>query len=333
MNFDRRSFMKAALAAGAFPYLSGCCGSLCAGRRSFGPGDKVRLACVGLGQQAWNDIQEFEKTGLVEIAALCDTDLEGKQCVEAIKKYPKAPRFTDFRKMLDATDGMIDAVAVMTPDHSHFPALMAAMKRGLPVFSEKPLAHTFEECELLMAAAKKYGVATQMGNQGHSGENYYQFKHYVDNARLDVVLELVVVFAGVALVAHLRRDIVFGRRLHEKLAFLERVGEGLFGEDGKPALHRRHQRREVRVVGRHHRDGVDLAVHGVKHLAEVGEALRIGILLESGAALTAAEVGVAQGDDGAKARLLEFLDVVPRLVAYADAREADLAVTEALGER
>ena len=186
MNFDRRSFMKAALAAGAFPYLSGCCGSLCAGRRSFGPGDKVRLACVGLGQQAWNDIQEFEKTGLVEIAALCDTDLEGKQCVEAIKKYPKAPRFTDFRKMLDATDGMIDAVAVMTPDHSHFPALMAAMKRGLPVFSEKPLAHTFEECELLMAAAKKYGVATQMGNQGHSGENYYQFKHYVETGVIDV---------------------------------------------------------------------------------------------------------------------------------------------------
>ena len=185
-KLSRRSFMMSALAAGAFPYISGCCGKACARKRTFGPGDKVRLACVGIGQQAWNDIKEFEKTGFVEIAALCDTDLEGEQCGAALKKYPNVPRFSDFRRMLDAMDGKIDAVAVMNPDHSHFPALMAAMKRGLAVFSEKPLAHTFEECELLMKAAEKYGVVTQMGNQGHSGNNYYQFKHYVETGVIDV---------------------------------------------------------------------------------------------------------------------------------------------------
>ena len=181
MSIDRRSFVKAAIAAGVFPYVASG-----ARHRAFGAGDKVRLACVGIGQQAWHDIREFAKTGLAEIVALCDTDLEGPQCVEAIKKYPAAPRFTDFRKMLDAMDGKIDAVAVMNPDFSHFPALMAAMKRGLPVFTEKPLAHTFEECELLMAAEKKYGVATQMGNQGHSEGNYYQFKEYVEKGVIDV---------------------------------------------------------------------------------------------------------------------------------------------------
>ena len=178
---DRRMFLKGAVAAGAFPYLAKCSWA-----RTFGPGDKVRLACVGIGQQAWGDIKQFQKTGLCEIVALCDTDLQGKQCAQALKTYPDAPRFTDFRKMLDAMAGKIDAVAVMTPDFSHFPALMAAIKRGLPVFSEKPLAHTFEECELLMKAAAKYGVATQMGNQGHSGANYYQFKHYVETGVIDV---------------------------------------------------------------------------------------------------------------------------------------------------
>ena len=180
MQVNRRSFLKSALAAGAFPYITGCLSSKSC------PDGKVRLACVGIGQQAWNDIREFEKTGLVDIAALCDTDLQGPQCVEALKKYPNAPRFTDFRRMLDAMDGRIDAVAVMNPDFSHFPALMAAMKMGLAVFSEKPLAHTFEECELLMAAAAKHGVVTQMGNQGHSGNNYYQFKHYVETGVIDV---------------------------------------------------------------------------------------------------------------------------------------------------
>ncbi len=176
-QISRRSFLVSSLAAGAFPFLPGCA--------LFGR-DKVRLACVGIGQQAWNDIWQFESTGLCQIAALCDTDLDGPQCVEALKSYPDVPRFRDFRKMLDAMAGKIDAVAVMNPDFSHFPALMAAMKRGLAVFSEKPLAHTFEECELLMQAEAKYGVVTQMGNQGHSGNNYYQFKHYVETGVIDV---------------------------------------------------------------------------------------------------------------------------------------------------
>ena len=174
-HVSRRSFLKAALAAGVFPYIG--CKSLW--------GEKVRLAYVGLGNRAWGVINNFRNTGLAEVVALCDTDLEGPQCVETLKLYPDLPRFTDFRKMLDAMAGRIDAVAVCTPDFSHFPALMAAMKRGIAVFSEKPLAHTFEECELLMAAERKYGVVTQMGNQGHSGKNYYQFKHYVENGILD----------------------------------------------------------------------------------------------------------------------------------------------------
>ena len=178
-EISRRSFMKAALAAGAFPFVGGCLGA------RLGDG-RVRLACVGIGQQGWHDIRKFQETGLCEIAALCDTDLDGPQCVEPLERYPGVPRFRDFRKMLEAMAGRIDAVAVMSPDFSHFPALMLAMRLGYPVFSEKPLAHTFEECELLMAAARKFGVVTQMGNQGHSGRNYHQFKHYVESGVLDL---------------------------------------------------------------------------------------------------------------------------------------------------
>jgi len=53
---------------------------------------------------------------------------------------------------------------------------MRAMSHGIGVYVEKPLAHTFEECELMMKAELKYKVAAQMGNQGHSGANYFQFK-------------------------------------------------------------------------------------------------------------------------------------------------------------
>ena len=54
-DVTRRSFMKAALAASAFPYV-GCLSSK-------SPDGKVRMACIGIGCQPWNDMKEFEKTG------------------------------------------------------------------------------------------------------------------------------------------------------------------------------------------------------------------------------------------------------------------------------
>ena len=152
----------------------------------------------------------------------------------------------------------------------------------------------------------------------------------VDDPGLDVVLELPVVVPAVALVAHLRDYAVLRGGLHEKLALLERVGERLLGEDGEPHLHRRHQGGEVGEVGIHHRDGVDLPVHRVEHLAEVGEARRVRILLQRRGALRALEVRVAERGDLRKTRRRELLDVKPRLLTDADAGKANLAVGAAL---
>ena len=135
---NRRTFLKSMAAAGAFPLLPACFSS-----KKYLANEKVRMAFVGVGQQGWYDIRQFGLfPQLFECVALCDTDMGAPHTQACLKKYPNVPRFKDFRKMLDAMDGRIDAVAVMNPDFSHFPALMAAMKRGLAVFSEKPLAHT-----------------------------------------------------------------------------------------------------------------------------------------------------------------------------------------------
>ena len=173
---NRRGFLKAALAAGAAPLMPGAFAA-----KAYAANGKVRLAAIGVGQQAWYDIQQFRKDApdICEFVALCDTDMGAKATLPAIKAYPNLPRYRDFRKMFDERADQIDAVLVATPDFSHFPAAMHAMKLGKAVYVEKPLAHTFEECDLLMKAAAKYGVVTQMGNQGHSTIKYHQFKEYV----------------------------------------------------------------------------------------------------------------------------------------------------------
>lgn len=144
--------------------------------RILGSNEKVNLACVGIGFRGGDIIKAFAQTGLCNIVALCDIDMGAPHTESVLKMFPKVPRFQDFRKMFDQMSNQIDAVCIGTPDHSHFPIAMLAMSLGKHVYVEKPMAHTFYECELMMEAEKKYKVVTQMGNQGHSEANYFQFK-------------------------------------------------------------------------------------------------------------------------------------------------------------
>jgi predicted dehydrogenase len=149
-------------------------------RKTAKSGDKVRLACCGIGNQGGSDVNSLHATGLCEIVALCDTDIGAPHTLGILKKFPDVPRFQDFRQMLDKMGKDIDAVSIGVPDFSHFPIAMLAMSMGKHVFVEKPMAHTFQEVELMMQAEKKYQVAAQMGNQGHSEANYFQFKAWTE---------------------------------------------------------------------------------------------------------------------------------------------------------
>ncbi len=142
--------------------------------------DKVNLACCGIGNQGGSDVKSFYRTGLCNIVALCDVDMGAPHTQEILKQFPDVPRFKDFREMFDKMGNQFDAVTAGVPDFAHFPIAMLAMSQGKHIFSEKPMGRTFNEVELMIKAAKKYKVATQMGNQGHSEANYFQFKAWVD---------------------------------------------------------------------------------------------------------------------------------------------------------
>lgn len=160
--------------------------------RIAGANEKINLACVGIGNRGGSIIQEFEKTGLANIVALCDVDMGAKHTQEIMSKFPKARRFKDFREMFDKMGNEIEAVSVGTPDHSHFPICMMAMALGKHVYVEKPMARTFYEAELMMKAAGKYpNVVTQVGNQGHSEANYFQFKAWKEAGIIKDVTEVV----------------------------------------------------------------------------------------------------------------------------------------------
>jgi predicted dehydrogenase len=164
-TLSRRHFFYGALLAGAIP--KGGFGSVtslkAAGFKPFN--EKLNIAAVGVGGRGAADINGCTSENIV---ALCDVD--SAQAGPTFKRFEKAARYTDFRKMLDKEDKNIDAVIVATPDHMHATVALAAMQRGKGVYVEKPLTRTPWEARLLADAAAKYKVATQMGNQGYSHE-------------------------------------------------------------------------------------------------------------------------------------------------------------------
>jgi predicted dehydrogenase len=178
---SRRSFQKKTLA------VSGGVALFNIGKAGPSPNSKVNVAMIGAG-----GIASMAYGGTMEenLVALCDVD--SAQFGSTKRDHPdldKARRFTDFRVMLDKMGKEIDMVCVNTPDHTHFAATMAAMERGIHVFTQKPLTHNIWEARTLLKAKKKYRVLTNMGNQGHTYDGIRQLKEWYDHGIFGQITE------------------------------------------------------------------------------------------------------------------------------------------------
>ncbi|KAA3658381.1 MAG: gfo/Idh/MocA family oxidoreductase [Calditrichaeota bacterium] len=167
------------------------------------PSDKLNIAAIGAGGKGRSDIAAVSTENIV---ALCDVDdvkmadtlKRAKEQAEKMQaegngngKNPleKSKKYKDFREMLDKQKD-IDAVTVSTPDHTHAIAAMTAIKHGKHVFVQKPLTWSVGEARILREAAKKAGVITQMGNQGHAGEGIRLIVEWLEDGAIGDVREV-----------------------------------------------------------------------------------------------------------------------------------------------
>ena len=172
----RRHFFYGALLAGALP-------SRALGYRS--PNGKLNIAAIGTGGRGELDILGCSTENIVALA-----DPDARRAARMFRKFHKAPKYQDFRQMLDREDKNIDAVIVATPDFMHGTAAMWAMARGKHVYCEKPLTRTVWEARQLTEASAKFRVATQMGNQGYSSEGSRRCAEIVQAGEIGKVTEV-----------------------------------------------------------------------------------------------------------------------------------------------
>jgi predicted dehydrogenase len=161
-NLSRRKFISAT--STVFAGVIVVPGHVIAGFGHVAPSDKLNIAGIGIGGKGKANLQNMVGQNMV---AMCDVDWDYARGV--FKTYPAAKKYKDFRVMLESQKD-IDAVVIATPDHSHAIQAMTAMQLGKHVYCQKPLTHSVWESRQLTEAAKKYKVATQMGNEGHSGD-------------------------------------------------------------------------------------------------------------------------------------------------------------------
>lgn len=160
-SISRRKFVGLTTAGAALTVLPSYAVS---GLGHIAPSDKLNIAGVGVGGIGRRDLSKITGQNIV---ALCDVDWD--YAAKTFKDYPGAKVYKDYRLMLEQKD--IDAVLIATPDHTHAIVGTASMRAGKHVLIQKPLAHSVYETRVLTETARKYGVVSQMGNQGNSSDN------------------------------------------------------------------------------------------------------------------------------------------------------------------
>ena len=153
------------------------------------PSEKVNIAIIGCGGQGRTNVRSLFEQSDAQIIAVADPietqNLDpfyykgqaGRLPVKAeIEKHSSAKTpnykvadYEDFRHLLEK-EKSVDAILCATPDHLHAYVSVAAMRLGKHVYCEKPLTHNVWEARQVSRIARETKVATQMGNQGHSGD-------------------------------------------------------------------------------------------------------------------------------------------------------------------
>ena len=184
---SRRDMLRtAAVAAGVWTTY----GSLSFGQ-SNSPNEKLNIAAIGVGGRGGDDVNGVAHENLV---ALCDVD--EARAAASFAAFPQAKRYRDFRKMLDEIHSEIDAVVIGTPDHTHAPAGVMAMRMGKHCYCEKPLTHNVYEARSDGDHCAENKLVTQMGTQIHEGDNYRRVVELVQSGAIGTVGEVHVWLGG-----------------------------------------------------------------------------------------------------------------------------------------
>jgi predicted dehydrogenase len=193
MNLSRRNFIKANSALAGFYILP-------SGLLSNSPNSRLCTAHIGTAGKGRTDVTQIAEDPRTEVIGLCDVDLLHLDGINPLRKnqnpepfnFPSAKKFQDYREMLSELGDKIDAVSISTPDHTHYPATLAAMQLGKHVYTQKPLTNNISEARHLMEVARTNKLVTQMGIQNKAKAAYRMAIRFIREGVIGKVAKVYV---------------------------------------------------------------------------------------------------------------------------------------------
>lgn len=154
--------------------------------------DKIRWGFIGCGEVTkYKSGPAFQKIHNSEVTAVMSRDLAK---AKAYAQERGIPHWYDDASEL-VNDKRVDAVYIATPPSSHATYAIMAMKAGKPVYIEKPMAVTYEECCRINRISRETGVPCFVAYYRRYLPYFQKVKSLVDDGAIGQVMNIQIHFA------------------------------------------------------------------------------------------------------------------------------------------
>jgi scyllo-inositol 2-dehydrogenase (NADP+) len=125
----------------------------------------IKVGVIGYGG-AFNmgraHLNEMKTAGMTPVAV---AEIDESRLAVAKTDFPGIATYTSAKEMLKNSD--VELLAIITPHNTHAALALQCLNAGRHVVCEKPLAITTEECDKMIAAAKKNDVVLSTYHNRH----------------------------------------------------------------------------------------------------------------------------------------------------------------------
>ena len=189
---NRRHFLKAAGAAIVLPIILPGCVLGRGGKPP--PSGRINMGVVGWGSQGPANARSFLGEQDCRVIAVCDVDRnhlqDGVNIINEHYDNNDCAAYRDYREMFARPD--LDAVMIAIPDHWHALVATEAVRKGLDIYGEKPLAHTIAEQQAIVKAIRAHKVIWQTGSWQRSQATFHKAAEIVRNGLIGDVTRVEV---------------------------------------------------------------------------------------------------------------------------------------------
>ncbi|MDP1442149.1 Gfo/Idh/MocA family protein [Priestia megaterium] len=150
----------------------------------------VKVGIIGCGSIAQHrHLPEYKMNKEVEIVAVCD--INEQRAIEVAEQYG-AKAYINYEELL--VSGTVDAVSVCTPNYLHAPISIAALKSGVHVLCEKPMATSKEEAQAMIQASKESGKKLMIGHNQRFVSSHQKARQLIENGEIGKVYSFRTAF-------------------------------------------------------------------------------------------------------------------------------------------